>query len=184
MSSTTENDNKDRAKIKPSSTAPNPFSPIVFSFTFPVRSVPQPSPFVQIQQFCTTPYSSVCVTCAGISPTCRENARSSSDPGTAVEDKLKSKIQTVLKSTKLLHEQTMYLLIYVHACMYMYIACLVVLKGKILLKKFWCLPCVHWNQRCLENGAEFTNWMSQNLHSIFFLWIDLTYMCFVRTAFF
>ena len=97
MSTTTGNDNKDRAKIKPSSTAPNPFSPIVFSFTFPVRSVPQPSPFVQIQQFCTTPYSSVCVTCAGISPTYRENARSSSDPGTAVEDKIKSKIQTVLK---------------------------------------------------------------------------------------
>ena len=38
------------------------------------------------------------------------------------------------------------------------------------------MPCGHWNQRCLESGAKFTQWMSQNLNSIFFLCIDLTYM--------
>ena len=39
------------------------------------------------------PFDSVGVTCAGISPTCRENARSSSDPGAVAEDKTKSKVQ-------------------------------------------------------------------------------------------
>ena len=41
----------------------------------------------------------------------------------------------------------------------------------------------HWNQRCLENGAKFSHWMSQNLISIFFLWIDLMQKCVFKLLF-
>ena len=80
-----------------------------------------------------------------------------------LKPKTKSKVQTVLKSTKLLHEHTKYLLIYmyVHVCI---LRASWSKKAKYCeLKKFGCLPCGHWNQRCLENGAKFKHWMSQNL---------------------
>ena len=78
---------------------------------------------------------------------------------------IKSKVQTVLKSTKLLQEHTIYV------CMYNCVTCGV--KRPDIVKEILRLPCGHWNQRCLENGAKFTHWMSQILNSIFFLWIDL-----------
>ena len=96
--------------------------------------------------------------------------------------KKKLKVQTVLKSTKLLHEHTIYLLIYVHAC---------------ILRASWCkkarncertfdifLVVIGIKDVWKMEPSWHIAWMSQNLNSIFFLWMDLTYKCFVRTAFF
>ena len=76
-----------------------------------------------------------------------------------LKPKTKSKVQTVLKSTKLLHE---------HTNLHVRDVCILRAswskKAKYCeLKKFGCLPCGHRNQRCLENGAKFKHWMSQNL---------------------
>ena len=86
------------------------------------------------------------------------------------------------KALKLLHEYryTIYLLLYVHACSLCASWCV---KAWYCERKFWCLPCGHWNPKYLENGAQFTHWMSQNFNSVklvSFLWIDLTYKCFVK----
>ena len=64
----------------------------------------------------------------------------------------------------------MYLLIYVHACVY-YVSRGV--KRPDIVKEILMFAL----RSCLENEAKFTHWMSQNLNSIFFLWIDLTYKC-------
>ena len=81
---------------------------------------------------------------------------------------------TVLKNTKLLHEHTFYQLICVHACtLYMYLLPHGVNRQDVVLPKFGI-------KDIFENGAKFTHWMSQNLNSISFLWIDLTYKCFIK----
>ena len=87
--------------------------------------------------------------------------------------KIKSKVQTVLKSTKHLHEHTIHLLIYVHAC---------ILRASLCKKARY--RDINFDV-CLVELKMFGKWsqMSQNLNSIFFLWIDLTYKGFVRTAF-
>ena len=62
---------------------------LVFHFLFVVFL----NRFCRNSSLALRPFDSVGVTCAGISPTCRENARSSSDPGAVAEDKTKSKVQ-------------------------------------------------------------------------------------------
>ena len=59
------------------------------------------------------------------------------------------------KSTKLLHDHTIHLLIYLHACILRVSWCK---KARYLLFALW-----SWNRRLLENGAKFTDWMWQNL---------------------
>ena len=74
---------------------------------------------------------------------------------------VKSKVHTVLKSTKLLHEHTIYILIYVHACILRASWCEKARYFDVCLQHLKNLTIGHWNHRCMENGAKFTHLMSQ-----------------------
>ena len=79
------------------------------------------------------------------------------------------KVLTILKSSKLVHAHTLYLKIDLHAC---------------ILRALWCKKKTRYCEKklnvCLVVIGIRRIWKmepkSQNLNSIFFLWIDITYI--------